>query len=85
VKELLELKEWAELRENSGLERAKGELDRESSELKAWESRKSEVDNWRLREMRICEQYNLRYREEKEEYLRNLDARKACYNFLNYR
>ncbi|MFX1455078.1 MAG: hypothetical protein ACFFDB_06850 [Promethearchaeota archaeon] len=79
---MLELKEWAELRENSGLESAKDELNRESSKLKIWKSRKLEVDNWRLRELRICEQYSLRYCEEKEAYLRNLEAKKAYYNLL---
>jgi hypothetical protein len=68
---MLELKEWAELRENNRLERAKEEI------------RNREYNNKKLRELRINVLYNLRYREENEAYLRNLEAKKAYYNLIN--
>ena len=37
----------------------------------------------KLREARLNVQYNVKYREEKEEYLRNLEANKAYLNLLN--
>jgi hypothetical protein len=89
VKKLLELKEWAELRDNASLEKVNGELNENLIELKVQKLRKwqgnLENHNRKLCELRISELYNLRYREEKEDYLRNLEAHKACYNILNSR
>lgn len=72
---MLELKELAEKRENARLERAKVENDEKLPELV--------YNNRKLRELRVKQLYNLRYREEKEAYLRNLEAEKAYYNLLN--
>lgn len=85
---MLELKEWAELRDKKSLERANGELNEKLIELivqilRKWQG-KLENQNRKLCQLRINELYNLRYREEKEAYLRNLEANKACYNLLNF-
>jgi hypothetical protein len=71
---MLELKEWAEIRENAGTKRAKEEIRKQP---------KIEYNNKKIREIRINVQYNLRYLEEKETYLRNLEANKAYYNLTN--
>ncbi|MBY8985208.1 MAG: hypothetical protein KGD65_09085 [Candidatus Lokiarchaeota archaeon] len=72
---MLELKELAEKRENTRLERAKVENDKKLTELV--------YNNRKLRELKISVLHNLRYREEKEAYLRNLEANKAFYNLIN--
>ncbi len=74
---LLELKQLAEEKEDLWLEREKNE-----NLLKAngYRLRRKQA---KLRKARLNEQYNLRYREEKEEYLRNLEANKAYLNLLN--
>ena len=84
---MLELKEWAEERDNARLERAKEEIDEKLPEHKPGKLHrkqpKIEYNNRKLRELRINELYNLRYREEKEPYLRNLEANKALYDLIN--
>ncbi len=73
MKILLELKELAEDREDIKLEIAKGKSNEKL--IKA--------ERYKLRELRINEPYNPRYYEEKEVYLRNLEAKKAYLNLLN--
>ena len=74
---LLELKQLAEEREDLWLEREKNE-----KLLKA-NGYKLRRKHAKLREARLNEQYNVKYREEKVEYLRNLEANKAYLNLLN--
>jgi len=87
VKNLLELKELAEEREDIWLERSKGESNEKLLKLKRYKLRRKQAklqrQNYKLRELGVKELYNLRYREEKEEYLRNLEAKKAYLNLLN--
>jgi hypothetical protein len=86
VKKLLELKELAEEREDILLERAIGELKEKLLKLIGNKQRRKQVklqkENYKLRELRINELYNLRYRQEKEDYLRTLEAGKAYLNLL---
>ena len=79
MKSLLNLKEWAEERDAAWLERVREYLKESQSER----VRLGEY-NSRLQELYEKVQYNLRYLEEKEEYSRNLEAKKAHYN-LSYR
>ena len=72
---MYELEELAEKRENTRLERAKVENTKKLPELV--------YNNRKLRELKITVLHNLRYREEKEAYLRNLEANKAFYNLIN--
>ena len=72
---MLELKELAEKGENTRLKRAKEENGEKLTELV--------YNNRKLRELKINGLYNLSYLEEKEEYLRNLEANKALYNLIN--
>jgi len=87
VKKLLELKELAEEREDVWLEKAKGESNEKWLKLKGYKLRRKQAklqkQNHKLRELRLKELYNLRYRERKEEYLRKLEAKKAYLNLLN--
>jgi len=87
VKKLLELKELAEEREDVWLEKAKGESNEKWLKLKGYKLRRKQAklqkQNYKLRELGIKVLYNLRYREEKEEYLINLEANKAYLNLLN--
>lgn len=84
---MLELKELVEEREGVWLERAKGESNEKLLKLKKYKLRRRHAklkrQNYKLRELGLKELYNLRYREEKEEYLRNLEAKKAYSNLLN--
>jgi hypothetical protein len=84
---LLELKELAENREDVGLERAEEEINEKLPKLKIWKLRrkqaKLENQNCKLRKLRVNELYNLRYREEKDAYLINLEANKAYHNLVN--
>ena len=73
MKNLLEIKELAEERGDFWLEKAEQEPIEKLLKLKGY----------KLRELRIKELYNLRYREEKEGYLRKLEAKKAYLNLLN--
>ncbi|MHA1913027.1 MAG: hypothetical protein ACW97V_01525 [Promethearchaeota archaeon] len=86
MKKLLELKELAEEREDILLERAIGELKEKLLKLIGNKQRRKQVklqkENYKLRELRINELYNLRYRQEKEDYLRTLEAGKAYLNLL---
>ena len=77
---LLELKELAEEREDLWLEREKGEMNEDLLKANGYRLGRKQA---KLRKARTNEQYNLRYREEKEEYLRNLEAKKAYLNLLN--
>jgi hypothetical protein len=87
VKRMLELKELVEEREGVWLEKAKGESNEKLLKLKKYKLRRRQAklkrQNYKLRELGLKELYNLRYREEKEEYLRNLEAKKAYSNLLN--
>lgn len=87
MKKLLELKELVEEREAARLERAKGETNEKLLKVKGYKLRRKQAklqkQNYKLRELRINEHYNLRYLEEKEKYLRKLEAKKAYYNLLN--
>jgi len=74
---LLELKQLAEEREDLRLEREKNE---KLLKANGYKLRRKQA---KLREVRLNEQYNVKYREEKEEYLRNLEANKAYLNLLN--
>lgn len=77
MKRLLKLKEWAEERDAAGLERA-----REDGKESQSESARLGEYNSRLLELYDNAQYNHRYLEEKEEYSRNLEVKKAYYNLL---
>jgi hypothetical protein len=77
VKRLLELEQLAEEREDLWLEREKNE---KLLKANGYKLRRKQA---KLREARLNEQYNVKYREEKEEYLRNLEANKAYLNLLN--
>ena len=79
MKKVLKLKEWAEERDAAWLEIAIEDRKESQSER----ARLGEY-NSRLQELYENAQYNLRYLEEKEEYSRNLEAKKAYYN-LSYR
>lgn len=87
MKILFELNELTEEREVVRLERenreANGRLLKEKGYILRRKQRKLQKQNYKLRELRINEQYNLRYRKEKHDYLINLEAKKACYNLLN--
>ena len=87
MKKLLEIKELAEEREEILLERAKRELKEKLIKLNGNEpgrkQAKLQKENYKLRRLKINELYNLRYRQEKEEYLRKLEAGKAYLNLLN--
>ncbi|MHA2048817.1 MAG: hypothetical protein ACW986_04310 [Promethearchaeota archaeon] len=76
----------AEEREDILLERAIGELKEKLLKLIGNKQRRKQVklqkENYKLRELRINELYNLRYRQEKEDYLRTLEAGKAYLNLL---
>ena len=76
---MLKLKEWADERDAAWLEIAI----EEGKESQSERARLREY-NSRLQELYENAQYNLRYLEEKEEYSRNLEAKKAYYN-LSYR
>ena len=84
---LLELRKLAEEEEDIWLERAKGESNEKLLKLKGYrllrKQAKLQKQNYKLRELGIKVLYNLRYREEKEEYLINLEANKAYLNLLN--
>jgi len=84
---LLELRKLAEEKEDIWLERAKGESNEKLLKLKGYRLRRKQAklqkQNYKLRELGIKVLYNLRYREEKEEYLINLEANKAYLNLLN--
>ena len=77
MKRLLELKQLAEEREDLWLEREK---DEKLLKANGYKLRRKQA---KLREARLNEHYNVKYREEKEEYLRNLEANKAYLNLLN--
>ena len=77
MKRLLELKQLAEEKEDLWLEREKNE---KLLKANGYKLRRKQA---KLREARLNEQYNVKYREEKEEYLRNLEANKAYLNLLN--
>ena len=87
MKKLLELKGLAEEREEVRLERAEGKINEKLLKLKGYKLRRKQVralkHNEKLRELILNELYNLRYREEKEEYLRNREAKNAYLNLLN--
>lgn len=87
MKKLLELKKLAEEREAARLKRSKGEMNEKLLKAKGYKLRRKQAkpqkQNYKLRELRMKELYNLRYREEKEDYLRNLEAKKAYLNLLN--
>ena len=87
MKKLLEIKELAEEREDVWLEKAKGESNEILLKLKGYKlgrkQAKLQKQNYKLRELVIKELYNLRYRGEKEEHLRKLEAKKAYLNLLN--
>ena len=84
---LLELRKLAEEKEDIWLERAKGESNEKLLKLKGYRLRRKQAklqkQNHKLRELGIKVLYNLRYREEKEEYLINLEANKAYLTLLN--
>jgi hypothetical protein len=87
VKILLNLNELAEEREDLLLEEVKEELKAKLLKLNGNKQRRKQAklqkENCKLRELKINGLYNLRYRQEKEEYLRKLEANKACLNLLN--
>jgi hypothetical protein len=67
VKNVLELKEWAEKKEIALIERIK-------------ESHKGEKLNQRMRDLHLRMLFNRRYYEEKEKYLINLNALRGYYS-----
>lgn len=87
MKILLGLKELAEVEEEVWLERANVEKNEKVVKEKGYKLHKKQVklrkQNYRLRDLRLHELYNLRYREEKQDYLRKLEANKALLNLLN--
>ncbi len=87
MKILLNLNELAEEREDLLLEEVKEELKAKLLKLNGNKQRRKQAklqkENCKLRELKINGLYNLRYRQEKEEYLRKLEANKACLNLLN--
>ncbi|MHA2183463.1 MAG: hypothetical protein ACXADU_07865 [Promethearchaeota archaeon] len=84
---MLNLNELAEEREDLLLEEVKEELKAKLLKLNGNKQRRKQAklqkENCKLRELKINGLYNLRYRQEKEEYLRKLEANKACLNLLN--
>jgi hypothetical protein len=86
VKILLKLKELAEEREDLLLEEAKEELKEKllmlNGDKQGRKQAKLQKENYKLRELKIKGLYNRNYRQEKEEYLRKLDANKANLNLL---
>ena len=87
MKILLEVKELAEEREDLLLEEVKEELKVKLLKLNGNKQRRKQAklqkENYKLRELKVNGLYNLRYRQEKEEYLRKLEATKARLNLLN--
>lgn len=68
MKNLLELKEWAETKEFAHVKRIP-------------EIHKGKKLNRKMRELHVRMLYNPRYCDEKEKYVINLNALKANYNF----
>ena len=68
MKNLLELKEWAELKESVLVKRIQ-------------DIHRGEKLNQKMRESKVSMLYNPSYCEEKERYLINLNALKAHYSF----
>ena len=84
---LFKLKEVAEEREDVWLIGIKGEINEKLLKEEYKQNKKQAKLLKRinqLRELQISGQYNLRYHEEKENYLRELEVKKARYNLLNY-
>ena len=84
---LLGLNELVEDKEEVRLERANVEKKEKLVKEKGYKlhrkQKKLHKENYKLRELRLSELYNSRYREEKEDYLRKLEANKAYLNLLN--
>lgn len=77
MKKLLELEEWAELKEA-----AKQEL-KEDLGLKNYKLKYKPENNYKLQYLYENAKYNPKYCEELEAYLKNVEVLKAYQNLLN--